>query len=1115
MKHLCRRTICAALILALLLTLTGTSFAADTRATLTATAEARNIQKYGNVTLSLTCEEIRAAGYAYGDVLTVRFLDKTMELPLCSNFSDVDSGSPGIFARAQDEYVLAAINMGDFATTFGIAVKTTHPDKTFDWDYADGVTGPVTFTISCKEAGGYYGEYLLHQLSYTHARSDYAGLTDAQFANFRNVHTPGMGYGTLYRTSSPVNPKFGRSAYADAALREAGVTVVMNLEDDEAAVRGYEGYEASYYASTNYIALNIGVDFTAADFRARLAEGLRFFAENPGVYAVHCSLGKDRAGFVCAVLEAFMGADYASIVGDYMTTFYNYYGVVPTDTRYKSIAESNIVRTLSRAFGVSDLESADLKACAEKYIRSLGLNDAEIEALRGNLAADHMRDTAFFTPQEHSKLNYDEIQYERIAAEPLLEEIGALRALCAEAGNETAFRTRFLALADEIERMGAMTFILQNRMYADGEDKWAASEFETSSEAYLTVSDAFYGLIRDALLSPCADALDGLLSERMRKTRLNYSDLSEEGKELLRQETALVNEYMSAVNGAFTATVDGKTYTIDSAAQAYLDGEMTYDEYSEIYEDCFKAANTVLGELFVKMVALRNRIAEEQGYDTYAEYAYETIYSRDYGPEDAQAFCDAVKQYIVPKYDAYRLLTQTVEQSEMPEGAAYSGEGMFETLLPYFARLSDELTESARYTYEHRAFDVEPSPNKVSTGYSAVMPYYRIPFYFNNSSGTWTDLTATIHELGHNNEGYWIKRGWNAAESAIDVREVHSQALELLMLRFYPELFGSQTYAAETDIVFRMLGSVVKSCLYDEWERRVYETPELTLEKANRLFRQLCGEYGLVAADDARGEMIGWVGIPHLFDAPMYVISYATSAAGAFAFWEASQEDYYAAVDDYLRYTALGGETGFEDSFLAVGMESPLSEHYLPDLADMIHARLLPVRPYTDVYADSWYGEAVIFADDFALMNGVASDRFAPEADALREQSMTILARIADGREDADAPYTLDEGVAWAIDNGISDGNERGATLTREQFAAMLYRFAQAQELETDAEGSLSGFPDADSVSGWAADAMSWAVGAEIIGGMGDGTLSPQENVSRAQLAVMLMRFSEFEQRAA
>ena len=350
-------------------------------------AEAVDIKKYGNVVLSTTCEELLDAGFAYGDVLEVRFLDRTLALPLCGNYSDVDSGAAGIFARAEDTNVVLAVNMGDFATSYGIAVKTENADQTLVWNYAEGVEGPVVFRISLREAGGYYDEYVMRQLSYSDARSDYPALTDAQFANFRAVTTTGMG-GVLYRSASPLDPEHNRNAYADAALRAAGVTVVMNLADTPESARNRAGYPDSYYASIDSIALGMGMDFTAEDFQAKLAEGLRYLAAHPGVYAIQCKEGRDRTGFVCALLECLMGGSFDELIADYMETYYNYYGVTKDDARYEAIANSNIVKSLQRAFHVDELQTADLAGLARAYLKELGLSDAELTMLMENLSAN-------------------------------------------------------------------------------------------------------------------------------------------------------------------------------------------------------------------------------------------------------------------------------------------------------------------------------------------------------------------------------------------------------------------------------------------------------------------------------------------------------------------------------------------------------------------------------------------------------------------------------------------------------------------------------------------------------------------------------------------------------
>ncbi|MBE5859291.1 MAG: LysM peptidoglycan-binding domain-containing protein [Butyrivibrio sp.] len=353
---------------------------------LNTTAQIEKIQKYGNVVLDLTCKELLSSGYEYGDVLNVSFLDQNLALPLCSNYSDVDSGNAAIFAREKDEYVQLAINMKDFATTYGIATKNTAADNSVTWQPADGGTNPVKISISMDTKGGYYGEYLLHQMSYTTNREDYPDLSDEQFANFREVTTTGIGRGKLYRSASPVNPEFNRNTYADAAIRKAKVTTIMNLADDPETIAAYPGVYATYYSQQNYITLNMGVDFESDDFKQKLAQGIRYFIEKPGVYLVHCTEGKDRAGYVVAVLECLMGANYDEVAADYMTTFYNYYGITQDDERYNSILTSNIEKSLKRAFGVEDIKTADLSAKASEYLKSTGITDEEIAALKQNLS---------------------------------------------------------------------------------------------------------------------------------------------------------------------------------------------------------------------------------------------------------------------------------------------------------------------------------------------------------------------------------------------------------------------------------------------------------------------------------------------------------------------------------------------------------------------------------------------------------------------------------------------------------------------------------------------------------------------------------------------------------
>lgn len=348
------------------------------------------IQKYGNMVLSVSGTELLARGFAYGDVVTVSVNGQAFDMPVCTNFSDVEQGSMilrvVIKPETGEDYVLIAINMGDFATYSGVATKEkTEADPGYVWHYNEGVEAPVAVTVEMKEPGAYYDTWVMNQLVRSENREDYPQLTDAEYANFRAVTTTGMGENKLYRSSSPVNPEINRNTQADAAAKEAGIKTFINLADNDEVMRGYEGFDESYYAAQSIIALNLGVDFSADDFKAGLADGVRFIAQNEAPFLVHCNEGKDRAGFVSAVLECLMGASAEEVTADYMVTFYNYYGVEAGTEQYDAIARANIQKSLAAAFGIDSITGADLAAEAQEYLLAIGLSEEEIAAVKAKL----------------------------------------------------------------------------------------------------------------------------------------------------------------------------------------------------------------------------------------------------------------------------------------------------------------------------------------------------------------------------------------------------------------------------------------------------------------------------------------------------------------------------------------------------------------------------------------------------------------------------------------------------------------------------------------------------------------------------------------------------------
>ncbi len=162
-------------------------------------------------------------------------------------------------------------------------------------------------------------------------------------------------------------------------------------------------------------------------------------------------------------------------------------------------------------------------------------------------------------------------------------------------------------------------------------------------------------------------------------------------------------------------------------------------------------------------------------------------------------------------------------------------------------------------------------------------------------------------------------------------------------------------------------------------------------------------------------------------------------------------------------------------------------------------------KDFADVAESHWGADAVDFAASREIFDGTSETTFEPETAMTRAMVVTVLARL-DGVDTAGDVW-YEAGAEWAKENGISDGTNLNAMVSREQLVTMLYRYAGSPEVE----GQLAGYPDAESVSGYAEKAMIWAVENGIITGA-DGKIAPQGDATRVQVAAILMRFIDLMQ---
>ena len=177
--------------------------------------------------------------------------------------------------------------------------------------------------------------------------------------------------------------------------------------------------------------------------------------------------------------------------------------------------------------------------------------------------------------------------------------------------------------------------------------------------------------------------------------------------------------------------------------------------------------------------------------------------------------------------------------------------------------------------------------------------------------------------------------------------------------------------------------------------------------------------------------------------------------------------------------------------------------------------------PFTDVSRTSWFYADAAFVYEKGLFSGTDSSTFSPDASMTRAMLVTVLYRLegqpavtgSSSFADVKSGVYYERAVIWAAANGIVTGTGSAsfspdAKVTREQLAAILYRYAQYRKLDTSANAKLNGFSDADNVSGYASAALGWAVAEGLVNGA-SGRLMPKGNATRAQVAAIFHRFVE------
>lgn len=324
--------------------------------------------EFGAAMLDFTNADMSEAGFTLGDVVTLTIDGMEIEMPYYD----------GYYTRT-----------GEFLCV----AYPTYPSICFT---ANNTGLPAELTsleghkvvIKLKEKGGSIDVQEALSMTYTNSRTDYSFLSDAEFANARAVKAGNIKYGKLHRSSSPFSNEIGRAWFVSDYLEDANVKTALNLADTEEKMLSYDmpPYSNTLWEDGDVILCPLKADPTAEDYNNRLIEALKELPSHPAPYVVHCIEGKDRTGYVCALLEGLCGATYDEIVADYLITYDNYYQKTPEThsdvcNALVSLRLNTCLMYYTSVTDEAQLKNIDYATAFSNYLLSHGMNHQQVDAL--------------------------------------------------------------------------------------------------------------------------------------------------------------------------------------------------------------------------------------------------------------------------------------------------------------------------------------------------------------------------------------------------------------------------------------------------------------------------------------------------------------------------------------------------------------------------------------------------------------------------------------------------------------------------------------------------------------------------------------------------------------
>lgn len=438
----------------------------------------------------------------------------------------------------------------------------------------------------------------------------------------------------------------------------------------------------------------------------------------------------------------------------------------------------------------------------------------------------------------------------------------------------------------------------------------------------------------------------------------NAAKLYREENVPLQADTNLLAQQYGVISGGMSIEIDGKEYTLQQAAKFLQSPDRSLREsvFNKISARRLQDKDK-LNELFDKLLAIRQKIAENAGFSNYRDYKFRELGRFDYSVQDCFNFHQAVKEHILPLHgmllrhkqqklgldtmrpwdtDAEPVGTEPLHPFKDGQELVTKAESVFNRLGSYFSGCLQTMQQMKR-------LDLDSRKGKAPGGYNCPLAETGVPFIFMNAAGTMGDVITMMHEGGHAVHSFLSHKLPLSAfkEYPMEIAELASMSMELFSMEHWDIFFKDQQELkrAQLEELERVISVLPWIATIDKYQHWIYTHPGHTVQEREAAWLAILNEFSTGITDWSGFEEYRanfWQKQLHLFEVPFYYIEYGIAQLGAIAMWRQYRGNKEQALENYMNTLSLGYTKTLKELYATAGIKFDFSADYIKELADFV-----------------------------------------------------------------------------------------------------------------------------------------------------------------------------------